>query len=123
MKKIIVLLCAVAAVFGMSSCKKSSPSDTVNAYYKALQAGDYEKAFSYTDIADQAEVKKQIEKIQGFNLKVVSYEILSETISDDGNSAVVEVKQSTTSSFNDTPEEETKKLDLVKVDGKWLLHE
>lgn len=123
MKKFIILLCAVAAVFGMTSCKKASPTDTVNAYYKALQAGDYEKAFTYTDITDKEEVKKQIEKFQGFNVKIVSYEILSETISDDGNSAVVEVKQSTTSAFNETPEEETKKLDLVKVDGKWLLHE
>lgn len=123
MKKIIVLLCAVVAVLGMTSCKKSSPSDTVNAYYKALQAGDYEKAFTYTDLTDQEEIQKQIQKFQGFNIKIVNYEILSETVSDDGNSAVVEVKQTTTSSFNETPEEDTKKLDLVKKDGKWLLHE
>lgn len=123
MKKIIVLVVAVAAIFGMTACKSSSPSDTVNAYYKALQVPDYEKALSYTDITDQEEIQKQLEKFKGFNMKVVDFEILSENISEDGNSATVEVKQSVTSSFNETPQEDTKTLNLVKVDGKWKLHE
>ncbi len=122
MKKLIVILCAVVAVFGMTSCKSSSPSDTVKAYFKALQAGDYEKALSYTDITDQEAIQKQIEKYKGFDIKVVDFEILSEKISDDGNSATVEVKSTVTSSFNEEPEESTKEMKLVKVDGKWKLH-
>ena len=123
MKKLVVLIFSLAAIFGMAACKSSSPSDTVTAYYKALQTPDYEKALTYTDITDKEEVQKQLEKLQGFNVKVVDFEILSENISEDGNSAVVEVKHSVTSSFSETPEESTKKLDLVKVDGKWKLHE
>lgn len=122
MKKLIVILCAVVAVFGMTSCKSSSPSDTVKAYFKALQAGDYEKALSFTDITDQEAIQKQIEKYKGFDIKVVDFEILSEKISDDGNSATVEVKSTVTSSFNEEPEESTKEMKLVKVDGKWKLH-
>lgn len=122
MKKLIVILCAVVAVFGLTSCKSSSPSDTVKAYYKALQAGDYEKALSYTDITDQEVIQKQIEKYKEFDIKVVDFEILSEKISEDGNSATVEVKNTVTSSFNQEPEESTKELKLVKVDGKWKLH-
>lgn len=122
MKKLIVILCAVVAVFGLTSCKSSSPSDTVNAYFKALQAGDYEKALSYTDITDQETIQKQIEKYKGFDIKVVDFEILSEKISEDGNSATVEVKSTVTSSFNEEPEESTKEMKLVKVDGKWKLH-
>jgi hypothetical protein len=122
MKKLIVILCAVVAVFGMTSCKSSSPSDTVKAYFKALQAGDYEKALSYTDITDQEAIQKQIEKYKGFDIKVVDFEILSEKISDDGNSATVEVKSTVTSSFNEEPEESTKEMKLMKVDGKWKLH-
>ncbi len=106
----------------MTSCKSSSPSDTVKAYFKALQAGDYEKALSYTDITDQEAIQKQIEKYKGFDIKVVDFEILSEKISDDGNSATVEVKSTVTSSFNEEPEESTKEMKLVKVDGKWKLH-
>jgi len=122
MKKLIVILCAVVAVFGMTSCKSSSPSDTVNAYFKALQACDYEKALTYTDITNTEEVQKQIEKFKTYDVKVVDFEVLSETISEDGESAEVEVKSTQTSSFNSNPEEGTKKMKLVKVDGNWKIH-
>ena len=123
MKKLVVVLCALVGVLGMASCKSSSPSDTVTAYFKALQAGDYEKALSYTDISDQEEIQKQLEKFKTFDIKVVDFEILSEKISDDGKNAVVEVKSSQTSSFSSKPEENTKELKLVKVDGKWKIHD
>ena len=113
----------MVAVLGMASCKSSSPSDTVTAYFKALQAGDYEKALSYTDISDQEEIQKQLEKFKTFDIKVVDFEVLSEKISDDGKNAVVEVKSSQTSSFSSKPEENTKELKLVKVDGKWKIHD
>ena len=122
MKKLIIVLLAVVAVFGLTSCKKSSPSSVVESYYKALQVPDYEKALSYTDITDEEEMKSQLEKLEGFKTKVIDFEILSETIAEDGNSAVVEVKYNMTSSFNETPQEQTKKLNLVKVDGKWKIH-
>jgi len=123
MKKLIIIFCAVFAIFGMTSCKSPSPSDTVKEYYSALQKPDYQKALSCTDITDQDEIQKQLEKLEGFETKIVDYEILSETISEDGKSAVVETKYSMTSSFNKEPKEDTKKLDLVKVDGKWKIHE
>ena len=122
MKKLIVIVLAVVAVFGLTSCKSSSPSKVVDNYYKALQAGDYQKAMTYTDLTDQEEIQKQIEKYQGFNVKIISYEVVSETIAEDGNTAEVEVKQSATSSFNSEPKEDTKTLKLVKVDGKWKIH-
>jgi len=123
MKKLFVILCAVVAVFAMASCSSSSPKSTVDAYYKALKAGDFEKALTYTDITDQEAIKDQLEKYKGFDIKILDYEILSETVSDDGNSAFVQVKQSMTSSFNKEPKEDTKDLKLVKVDGKWKIHD
>lgn len=123
MKKLFAILCAVVAVFAMASCSSSSPKSTVDAYYKALKAGDFEKALTYTDITDQEAIKDQLEKYKGFDIKILDYEILSETVSDDGNSAVVQVKQSMTSSFNKEPKEDTKDLKLVKVDGKWKIHD
>lgn len=122
MKKLFVILIAFAAVLSMTSCKSPSPSNVVKDYYKALKAGDIKKAMTYTDIATDEDVQKQVEKYQSFNIKILDYEILSETIAEDGNSAVVEVKQTMTSAFNEEPKEDTKKLDLVKVDGKWKIH-
>lgn len=122
MKKLIVIVFAMVAVLGMTSCKSSSPSNVVKDYYKALQAGDFKKAMTYTDLATDEDIQKQIEKYQSFNIKIQDFEILSETIAEDGNSAVVEVKQTMTSAFNEEPKEDTKKLELVKVDGKWKIH-
>ena len=122
MKRLFVILCAVVAVFGLISCKSSSPSATVEAYYKALQAGDYEKALSYTDITDQKEIQRQIEKFKAFDIKIVDFEVLSENVSEDGNSATVKVKITETSPSREAPEEGTKELELVKVDGKWKIH-
>ena len=61
-------------------------------------------------------------KFKSFDIKIIDFEILSENISEDGNTAVVEVKQSSTSAMNSNPEENIKKMELVKVDGKWKIH-
>lgn len=123
MKKIIVILCAVAAVFCLASCSSSSPSNVANAYYKALQKGDYEKALSYTDLTDQEEIQQQIAKFKAFDVKVTDFEVVSEEIAEDGNSATVCVSVTQTSSMDKEPKTKENKLQLVKVDGKWKIHE
>jgi len=104
------------------SCGSSSPKDVTNSYYKALQKGDYEKALSYTTaVDDKDEIQKEIKKMEGLDVKIPEYEIVSEEISDDGQTAVVEVKYKFTSSFNSEPEESTNKVKLIKQDGKWKI--
>jgi len=121
MKKIALIVSAVLMVFAFSSCSKTSPKDVANDYYAALQKGDFEKALSYTDMTDSEEIQKNAQKMQGIALNISDYEILNEEITEDGNSATVEVKYTYTSVFNDNPEEKTNKLNLVKVDGKWVI--
>ncbi len=123
MKKLLTIMSVVIAALLMASCGSPSPKDVTNSYYKALQKGDFEKALSYTTTSeDKEEIQKDIEKMQGLDLKIPEYEILSEEISEDGQTAVVEVKYSFTSSFNSQPEEKTKKVKLVKQDGKWKIN-
>ena len=57
-------------------------------------------------------ITKHIEKKQG----IASYEVGEVTMAEDGNSALVEY----TVRYGDGTEE-TEKIDVVKVDGKWLL--
>lgn len=122
MKKLIIILCAMVAMFGMTSCNSTStPTGVVKAYYKALKAGDYEKAASYTVLTEQKDIESYAAKLQGYEFKVLDYEILSETISDDGETATVEVKSTTTNSMNKEPKESTDKVNLKKVDGKWRI--
>jgi hypothetical protein len=122
MKKLVIALCAMVALFGMTSCgSSSSPSGVVKAYHDALKSGKYEKAVSYTVLTDQKDIEEYAAKLEGYQYKVLDYEILSETISDDGETAVVEMKRTTTSKLNQEPKEVTDKVNLKKVDGKWKI--
>lgn len=123
MKKLTVIICALVAVFCLASCNSTStPKGVVKAYHEALSSGDYEKAVSYTALTDKEEIERYAAKFKGLDYKVLDYEILSETISEDGESAVVEVKRTTTSSMNEEPNTSTDKVKLSKVDGKWKIN-
>lgn len=121
MKRILLVLSIVATGLLMASCGSSSPKEVTNNYYKALQKGDFEKALSFTTLDDQEEVKKEIEKMKGLEVKIPEFEIISEEIAEDGENAVVEVKYKFTSSFNTEPEESTNNVKLIKKDGKWKI--
>lgn len=118
----MVILCATVAIFGLTSCNSSSsPSGVVKAYHEALKSGDYQKAVSLTELTEQEDIQGYADKMKGYEYKVLDYEILSETISDDGETAVVEVKRTTSNSLNKEPKENTDKVNLKKVDGKWKI--
>ncbi|MBR4646477.1 MAG: DUF4878 domain-containing protein [Bacteroidales bacterium] len=122
MKKLSVILCALVAVFCLASCNSTStPTGVVKAYHDALSSGDYEKAVTYTTLTSQEDLDGYAKKLKDFEYKVLSYEVLSETISEDGETAVVEVKRTTTNSMNKEPKETTDKVKLSKVDGKWKI--
>ena len=122
MKKLFTIMSVVIAALLLVSCGSSSPKDVTNSYYKALQKGDFEKALSYTTVvAAEDEIQKEIKKMEGLDVKIPEYEIVSEEISEDGQTAVVEVKYKFTSSFNSEPEESTNKVKLIKQDGKWKI--
>ena len=112
----------MVAVFCLASCNSTStPTGVVKAYHDALSSGDYEKAVTYTTLTSQEDLDGYAKKLKDFEYKVLSYEVLSETISEDGETAVVEVKRTTTSSMNKEPKESTDKVKLSKVDGKWKI--
>jgi len=123
MKKLIIVLCAFVATLGMLSCGSSNtPSGVVKSYYKALSAGQYEKAVAMTTMTDQENIKGYAQKLESVGYKVSSYDILSEEIAEDGENATVEVKIATSTTDEPTPKEETKKVRLKKMDGKWRIH-
>lgn len=122
MKKLTIILCALVAVFCLASCNSTStPTGVVKAYHDALSAGNYDKAVTYTVLTDKEDIDGYAAKLKDYEFKVLSYEILSETISEDGESAVVEVKRTTSSSLSKEPKESTDKVNLKKVDGKWKI--
>ena len=122
MKKLNVILCALVVVFCLVTCNSAStPTSVVKSYLDALSSGDYEKAISYTELTDKEDIDGYAKKLKDVEYKVLSYEVLSETISEDGESAVVEVKKTATNTLNKNPKETTDKVKLSKVDGKWKI--
>lgn len=127
MKKLLfgIFTCLCALI--MVSCAGSStPTSKAEAYLNDMKAGDYaaviehlhfKKAMTDEDkqqLATMLEEKgqKSIEK----DGAIASYEIISETISEDGTTATIEsvVKYEGGKEKNET-------IKLVNIDGKWLV--
>jgi hypothetical protein len=127
MKKLLfgIFTCLCALI--MVSCAGSStPTSKAEAYLDDMKAGDYaaviehlhfKKAMTDQDkqqLATMLEEKgqKSIEK----DGAIASYEIISETISEDGTTATVEslIKYEGGKEKNET-------IKLVNIDGKWLV--
>jgi hypothetical protein len=123
MKKIASLVMAFA-VMTLVSCGGgggNTPTKTVKNYFDDIKAGKYEKAMEYynVDESGMAQLKMLAGKHEeAMNEKggITSTEIISETISEDGETATVEAK---VTYGNGTVEENTFKL--VKADGEWKL--
>lgn len=131
MKKVFYFSLMVMAMFMMAACfSSSSPGDAMKKYSNYLIKGDYEKfvdgiALGDSETADKLKeqkagfvallrdkVGKEYEKMGGLK----SIEILSEEISEDGNTATVKIKQTY---GNGETQEGTQSM--VKRDGKWLM--
>ena len=131
MKKVFYFSLMVMAMFMMAACSSSSsPGDAMKKYSNYLIKGDYEKfvdglAFDESVGAEKMKeqkdglvsmlrdkVGKEYEKMGGLK----SIEILSEEISEDGNTATVKIKQTY---GNGETQEGTQSM--VKRDGKWLM--
>ena len=130
MKKLFTLFAVAVAMF-MVSCAgaPATPSDAAVEYYQCVVNGDYEAFanavhFDTTDPEEIAEGKAmitslykekaapQIKKKGG----VTSIEAVGEAISEDGNTANVQLKVV----YGDGSEK-NEDIKLVKVEDKWML--
>lgn len=120
-KKLYILFgIAVLALFA-AACNSNDPTKTVQNYFGALQKGDYKEAMSLTTIESDEEIESQAKKLEGIELKISDFEVVSKNVADDGQTAEVEVKYRFSSVFNETPEESSQTIGLVKQDGKWKI--
>lgn len=130
MKKLFTLFAVAVAMF-MASCAgaPATPSDAAVEYYQYVANGDYEAFadaihFDTTDPEEIAEGKAMVVSLYKEKAApqmeaksgVKSVEATGETISEDGNSANVQLKV-----IYGDGSEKTEDVKLVKVDNKWLL--
>ena len=130
MKKIITLSFLVVAILSLVACSPTTPVQALKSYLTDLKNENYEsfiKGVYFPEDMDEQRKKKDeaqllaIIKEKGakeYEKKggVKSIEILSETISEDGKSAVVEYKQT----FGNG-EEEKQSQKMIKKDDKWFI--
>ena len=126
MKRVLSIFAVVAALF-MVSCGGSTPSDAAVEVYQMIIDGKYDAVAEnmYYESTDAEEVEQskaliasmlkekaapQFEKKGG----IKNVEALSETIAEDGQSAVVELKIT----YGDGPEE-TEKAEMKLDGGEW----
>lgn len=131
MKKLICLSAVFAMMMLMVACSGSvsTPSSAFENYSSGIVKGDYDKfvegvylsnvepdkADAYREnLKEMLESKGKASFDKRGGLKEIV--VLSEEISEDGNSAVVKFKQV----FGDGSEEENNQK-MVKVDDKWLM--
>ena len=130
MKKLFTLFAVAVAMF-MASCAgaPATPSDAAVEYYQYVANGDYEAFadaihFDTTDPEEIAEGKAMVVSLYKEKAApqmeaksgVKSVEATGETISEDGNTANVQLKV-----IYGDGSEKTEDAKMVKVEDKWLL--
>jgi hypothetical protein len=127
MRKIALILFAAVA-FLFASCKSgSTPEAVAESFLKAVYTADFEKAKSLCT----EESKQAIDFVAAFASQSVDdmkkakvgFELISSTIAEDGNSAVVLAKVTGTLDLQkeEVIDEKDEKVKLVKVNDKWLV--
>lgn len=126
MKKILSVLSLALIALTFVSCNQNTPEGVVTKYVACIQNGQYEEAIdlfyfkkNLTDSDKQQyanlmrdKVGKEIDKRGGLK----GAEVTNVQMSEDGNSAKVDY----TMKYGDGSAE-SKKADVVKVDGVWKL--
>ncbi|MDR3286484.1 MAG: DUF4878 domain-containing protein [Prevotellaceae bacterium] len=126
MKTTKILLSAALAMLMLTNCGggANSPKDVVLTVFNAAKKLDFETMKKHLTQERISDIER-IEKMLNSNpeeraeikemLKNAKFEILSEEISADDNSAVVTIKTSRVKDKDDKEDE----VDLVKIDGIW----
>lgn len=127
MKKLVALFAVVAAFFAVSCGGPSTPGAAAVEAYELMAAGKYEKLvdkFYVANPEDKAEFdsmilslcKEKVEPQMKAKGGIDKVELVSEELSEDGNSARVTTKVY----YGDGTEKEDR-TNMVKVDGEWLV--
>ncbi len=110
----ILSLLAISLIIGafcVSCSKTNKPTATVKAFYEAIEKGDT-AALGKVTTQETAVLMSAFISMAQASLASNPIKSYTEQIADDGNTAVVTV------TFQD---ESTSDIDVVKIDGKWLV--
>ncbi len=127
MRKLSFILLSAFMLVLVSCVDNSTPSSVAKNYLTAIQKGEYEKAVDMIHFKKEmsAQDKEDIVKLMrekmeasyGEQGNIENIEITGEEVKEDGEHA----KVSYTYPDKKKGKEKKDKLDLVKIDGKWMI--
>ncbi|MDR3287133.1 MAG: DUF4878 domain-containing protein, partial [Prevotellaceae bacterium] len=129
MKTTKMLLCAALAMLMLANCGggANSPKDVVLTVFNAAKRLDFATMKKHLTQERIAKLERREERLKNNperraetidRVKNAKFEIISEEISEDGESAVVIVK---ISRIKDASKDYEEEVDLVKIDGIWKI--
>jgi hypothetical protein len=127
MKKHILALAALCALI-VSSCGNSArravadntPEQVVTEYYTAVQANDFPKALSLSNISEE-ERDLVSEILDSTQVVVHNFKVLGSTIDPDGTTALVDLHLVTSHALHPDSISDDIKVPCVISDGKWVV--
>lgn len=127
MRKLSFILLSAFMLVLVSCVDNSTPSSVAKNYLTAIQKGEYEKAVDMIHFKKEmsAQDKEDIVKLMrekmeasyGEQGNIENIEITGEEVKEDGEHA----KVSYTYTDKKKGKEKKDKLDLIKIDGKWMI--
>ncbi len=125
--KIKVVIAASLCCF-LSSCGEQKPEDVAIETIEAMQAGDVDKMMSKMHCQSESDKQafksmldeklvKSMEKEKERTGDITKIDVIETKISEDGNSANVQLKINF-----EKAEPQTMPVSLIKLDGKWLIN-
>lgn len=115
----------IIVLFCFTSCtEEKTPSDTVKSFFSHMQNGHYRRALSCTNYSEE-DVDLIIDEYKSAKYRINQYEILSESVSEKRDSAVVLAAFDCSVNFYDNQEIEIDNsvIKLVFVNGEWKICE
>lgn len=128
MKKSVLFSFLATILFVLSSCGAGAgPADAAKSMVKAMSNGDFEYVVNHMASSESAALtdaqkdefkalfeSEKIAKAIKKNGKLVSCDVISEEISEDGNTATVKLKMA-----YENVDEKTETYKMAKIDNKW----
>ncbi len=118
MKKIAILFSALLMLSFLSCTHKNTPDSVVTQFYQATQENNFQKAMTYTNLA-QEEQEQVIQVLDQMGMVIHRFEVIETTIDEGDSTAFVTLHLVTSNAFNPDSNSSDLEIPCVKVGNEW----
>ncbi len=115
--KIHAIAAATLCTILLAACN-NNPEEAVNHFYAATQANDFEKALTYTNIAEE-EREGVIDVLSEMGMVIHSFKVNGSTIDEGDTTATVDLHIVTSNAFHPDSMSDDIKVPCIKSSNRW----